>query len=84
MPSTALPGLSTPRVLGPVKLAPASLAAFEIANTSQMGTRSGTMTSSLTPAAIDSSAAALTMGAGINRTEMSNGPDLSHASRTVS
>ncbi len=84
MPTTALSGLSTPRQFGPTKRASASLAALEMASTSQIGTRSGMMTSSLTPAAMASRAADLTIGAGMYRTETSRGPDFSHASWTVS
>ena len=83
MPTTPLPGLSTPSVFGPRNLALFARAAAAISIASQTGTRSGTSTVNLIPASIAEIAASFTPAAGTNKTEMSISPSAATASRGV-
>ena len=80
IPTTPLPGLSTPRVLGPRNVAPFVLAAAAISIASHTGTRSGTSTASLIPASMAEMAASFTPAAGTKTTEISISPKDSTAS----
>jgi hypothetical protein len=75
MPTTALPGLKAPSVLGPRNIAPFFFAAAAISMASHTGTRSGTSTVSLIPASIAEMAASFTPAAGTKSTEMSMLPN---------
>ncbi len=84
IPTTALPGLRTPSVLGPTKHAPWSFATAAICIVSHKGTRSGTSTNNVMPASIASIVASLTSGAGTKITEISTAPTSAIASATES
>jgi hypothetical protein len=73
MPTKPSPGVTSPAVFGPTMRVPLGLAAAWIIITSCAGMCSVRMTSSFTPAAIASSAAARAAPGGMNMTDTSNG-----------